>query len=261
MAGNSLVTHYEVAASLLERGLELAGPLGASDPAASDNLHQWRLQWESCFAGLRYACDANLPSQVVHTDWPSPLPPKEVNAADVTAYLRGVQYVLQRIGAWLQAIGAVSAPEADDELVLVAGEQYGAWSKLSSVLKRAQREIFLCDPYIGQRTLDLLNSSAEQHVSLRILTLASQLDSATRVAIPLLRGDRRSPLTVRTLKNEELPHDRFVVLDDDQVFLSGASLKDSGRRLSALTPLSEESGRELRGQLDSYWKRGKDDCV
>ena len=44
-------------------------------------------------------------------------------------------------------------------------------------------------------------------------------------------------------------HDRFLILDDEKIYLIGASLKDAGKRLFAFTEMSPERIEELKKAL------------
>lgn len=44
-------------------------------------------------------------------------------------------------------------------------------------------------------------------------------------------------------------HDRFLILDDQTIYLIGASLKDAGKKLFAFTQISAELITELKKKL------------
>jgi hypothetical protein len=59
-------------------------------------------------------------------------------------------------------------------------------------------------------------------------------------------NDQYGNLTLHQANNI---HDRFLVLDDEKIYLIGASLKDAGKRLFAFTEMSKERINELKKVL------------
>ncbi len=113
--------------------------------------------------------------------------------------------------------------------VFYDGQLWDACSLVEKLIGRAKTTILLIDSWVGVGTLDLLAKKVEG-VAVEIVTSP--------------RGNKLAPSDV-TKFNEQYPtlsvktstafHDRFLVIDDKELYLIGASLKDLGRKCFGFT--------------------------
>ena len=115
-----------------------------------------------------------------------------------------------------------------NEKVLWEGHMWDAVSCLESLVSKAEKGIILIDDYVDRQTLDILSKKKPQ------------------VKAVIITDDRNTTLTQKeisafekqsgtlTIKYSRIFHDRFLILDNNELFYCGASLKDAGRKVFAI---------------------------
>ena len=94
------------------------------------------------------------------------------------------------------------------------------------LIKSAQKRIILIDNYIDDSVLTMLDKRVSG-VSAEVYTMQISKQLAQDIA---KHDSQYIPILVRTLKKA---HDRFLIIDDD-VYHVGASLKDLGKKWTAI---------------------------
>jgi hypothetical protein len=56
-------------------------------------------------------------------------------------------------------------------------------------------------------------------------------------------------LTELEIKTTDVFHDRFMIIDDETIYIIGASLKDAGKRLFAFTQMDSEQISAIKARL------------
>lgn len=114
------------------------------------------------------------------------------------------------------------------------GQIYDAFSLITSIIQKAQKEIILIDGYVDVDTLNIL-AKKNAGVDVKIYTYASaQLtnrDAANfNAQYPTLK-----------VKKTQVFHDRFIILDGKTAYHIGASIKDAGKKCFGIS-LIDDSG-------------------
>ena len=113
------------------------------------------------------------------------------------------------------------------------GQIFDAYVFISSVIKKAQKEIVLVDNYIDESTLTHLTKK-EKHVNVVLYTnnLSKQLILDIKKVNEQYGGFEIKPFSKS--------HDRFLIIDGEIVYHIGASLKDLGKKMFAFTKMEKE---------------------
>ena len=117
------------------------------------------------------------------------------------------------------------------------GQIYDAFSFLVSIIKKANREIILIDNYIDIYTLNIL-CKKNSNVKVKIYTAGK--GNLTTKDIEKFNEQYKN-LTVKTNKDF---HDRFLILDSNEVYHIGASIKDAGKKNFGVTKIEENCFKE-----------------
>ena len=127
--------------------------------------------------------------------------------------------------------------------VFFNGQVFDAHAFAAKHILNARKSILLIDSWVDLATLELL-SKKNKGVSVEIVTSprGNKLKSGDINTFNTQYGG----LTVRTSKNF---HDRFLIVDNKQLFLFGASLKDLGRKCFAFTELNASAITELKARI------------
>lgn len=121
------------------------------------------------------------------------------------------------------------------------GQIFDAYLFVSDIIKTAKSSIKLIDSYIDESTL-VLFTKRDVHVSMKIYTkpISKQLK------LDLQKHNAQYPKI--EVEQFELSHDRFLIIDEKEVYHFGASLKDLGKKWFAVSKLDINSF-ELLGRL------------
>ena len=135
----------------------------------------------------------------------------------------------EKINAIIEKIENFS-PKLLPEQIFQTGCVWDAWSYISDLVRTAQQRIVLIDNYVDDRVLSLLTKRADG-VTATIHTRYSE-----QFQTDLKKHNEQYPeITFVQLPHRN--HDRFLIIDN-KAYLLGASVKDIGTGLCAVTELS-----------------------
>jgi hypothetical protein len=120
-------------------------------------------------------------------------------------------------------------PEQLPEQVFATGCVWDAWTYVSDLVRSAKQRIVLIDNFVDDRVLSLLDKRAD----------GVEATIHSRYYEPFLVDLMKHNAQYREIKFIQLSqknHDRFLFIDDD-VYLLGASVKDMGAGMCAVTKM------------------------
>jgi hypothetical protein len=135
----------------------------------------------------------------------------------------------EKIGVILERIEEIS-PKLLPEQVFPTGCVWDAWTYISDLVRSAQQRIVLIDNYMDDRVLSMF-TKREDGVSATIYTRYNE-----QFLTDLQKHNAQYP-EIEFIQLPHRNHDRFLIIDD-KVYLLGASLKDMGTGLCAVTEMS-----------------------
>ena len=116
------------------------------------------------------------------------------------------------------------------EGIFFDGQIFDAYKFASDLIKSARQSLVLIDNYVDESVL-LMLSKRQPRVTATIYT--QRITSQLRLDLDR-HNDQYPPVDVRTCK---LSHDRFLIVDETDVYHIGASLKDLGKKMFAFSKL------------------------
>ena len=102
------------------------------------------------------------------------------------------------------------------------GQIFDAYTFVSDILRTAKKSIILIDNYVDDTTFTLFSKIPNTKITIYTLTISKQL----KLDFEKYNKQYKN-ITLKTFKNS---HDRFLIIDEKQVYLIGASLKDLGNK-------------------------------
>lgn len=117
------------------------------------------------------------------------------------------------------------------EGIFYDGQIFDAYKFATDLIKSAKTSLVLIDNYVDESVLLILskrNPGVSATVYTQRITPQLQLDLDKH-------NDQYPPINMRTYRNG---HDRFLIIDDREVYHIGASLKDLGKKMFAFSRLS-----------------------
>ena len=119
-----------------------------------------------------------------------------------------------------------------EQKIFFDGQIYDAFSLITSIIRKAQKEIILIDGYVDVDTLNML-AKKNAGVDVKIYTYASaQLTNRDAAKF-------NAQYPTLTVKKTQVFHDRFIILDGGTAYHIGASIKDAGKKCFAISLIDD----------------------
>ena len=142
-----------------------------------------------------------------------------------------------------EVLARLDSGEPPPRGVFFAGQLWDARSLVEGLVARAKTSILLIDSWVGPGTLDIL-AKKRTGVAARIVT--SQKGNKIAATDIATFNAQYPTLSVQVSKAF---HDRFLVLDDKELYLVGASLKDLGSRCFAFSKMDASAIPDIKSRI------------
>lgn len=123
--------------------------------------------------------------------------------------------------------------------IFMDGQIYDAFEFATRLIKSARKSIMLIDNYVDESTLTMLSNRCDG-VAIKLVTRRC----STQLSLAVERFNEQYGNLI--LQTNDYVHDRFLILDEDHLYLIGASLKDLGKRLFAFIEMDAKYIQELK---------------
>ena len=117
---------------------------------------------------------------------------------------------------------------AKQNSIIYEGCIYDSYSLLLDILNEAYEEIIIVDNYANKELFDIL-----KNINKKIYVISKNLDN-------ILINKYSKQYSNVTFINNDLFHDRYIILDRKTVYVSGMSLKDLGKKYSYMYKMNEK---------------------
>jgi hypothetical protein len=118
--------------------------------------------------------------------------------------------------------------------VFFEGQIFDAYAFASDLIRKAKKSIVIIDNYIDDRAFKLLTKRKK---GVKAVIYTKNINKAILLDLQK-HNSQYPPIELRETKNF---HDRFIVLDDNEVYHFGASLKDLALKCFAFSKLNINS--------------------
>ena len=113
------------------------------------------------------------------------------------------------------------------------GQIYDAFSLMVEIVEKAEKELMLIDNYVDVNTLNILSKKKD---GVNVLIVTSGNGNLTDKDVAKFNS-QYPKLAVKISKDF---HDRFFIIDRNEVYHIGASIKDAGKKSFGITKLEEQ---------------------
>jgi hypothetical protein len=127
--------------------------------------------------------------------------------------------------------------------VFYEGQLWDACSLVEKLIGRAKKEILLIDSWVGPGTLDML---AKKRKGASVDVVASPRGNKLAASDITKFNAQYGGLSVKT---SMAFHDRFLIIDDKELYLIGASLKDLGKKCFGFTSLDKSNIPDILAKI------------
>lgn len=116
--------------------------------------------------------------------------------------------------------------------IFFEGQIYDAYSLIINIIKSAKSKILIIDNYIDDTILEMLT---KKNKDVKVVIITS--DKSNILKLDVQKFNKEYP-TLKVAKIEKF-HDRFIVIDNKELYHSGASLKDLGKKCFAISKIED----------------------
>ena len=116
--------------------------------------------------------------------------------------------------------------------IFFEGQIYDAYSLIIDIIKKANKKILIIDNYIDDSVLKMLTKK-KNNVEVDILTS----NRSNIQNIDIQKFNKEYP-TLKVAKTNKF-HDRFIVIDNEEMYHLGASIKDLGKKCFGINKIED----------------------
>ena len=113
------------------------------------------------------------------------------------------------------------------------GQIYDAYSIIIDIIKRANIKILIIDNYIDDNVLKMLTKKKKNVKAVILASIKSNIEN-----LDIQKFNKEYP-TLKVAKTNKF-HDRFIVLDNKEIYHLGASIKDLGKKCFGINKIEDK---------------------
>ena len=149
--------------------------------------------------------------------------------------LTNVEYkLLEHDKKFDKVFNRLQQEEIIKQKVFFQGQIYDAYSLIIDIIKRANKKITIIDNYIDDSILKMLTKK-NKNVEVVIITS----DKGNIENIDVKKFNKEYPI-LKVAKTDKF-HDRFIIIDNKELYHCGASIKDLGKKCFAINKIEDIS--------------------
>ena len=134
--------------------------------------------------------------------------------------------------------------EKFSQKIFFDGQIYDSYSLIIDIIKTAKNKILIIDNYIDDSILKML---AKKNKDVEVVILTSQNSNISKLDIN--KFNKQYPILKIAITNKF--HDRFIVIDNKELYHCGASLKDLGKKCFAISKMEDTEYVEKVNKLST----------
>ena len=148
--------------------------------------------------------------------------------------LTNVEYkLLEHDKKFDEVFDSMQKEENFKQKVFFQGQIYDAYSLIIDIIKRAKSKISIIDNYIDDSILKML---AKKSKDVEVFILTSNKSNITSLDIE--KFNQEYPILKISKTNKF--HDRFILIDNKELYHCGASIKDLGKKCFAINRIEDK---------------------
>lgn len=116
--------------------------------------------------------------------------------------------------------------------IFFEGQIYDAYTLIIDIIKNANKKITIIDNYIDDSILKMLT---KKNKNIEVVILTSNKSNIQNIDVQ--KFNKEYP-TLKVLKTNKF-HDRFIIIDNKELYHCGASIKDLGKKCFAINKIED----------------------
>ena len=147
--------------------------------------------------------------------------------------LTNVEYkLLEHDKKFDQVFDQLQHEENIKQKIFFEGQIYDAYSLIIDILKKANKKILIIDNYIDDSVLKMLT---KKNKNVEVIILTS--DKSNIEKIDIQKFNKEYPV-LKVAKTNKF-HDRFILIDNKEMYHLGASIKDLGKKCFGINKIED----------------------
>ena len=122
--------------------------------------------------------------------------------------------------------------QEEKQRIFFDGQIWDAYKLIIDIIKKAERKILIIDNYIDDSVLEMLTKKKE---NVEVIILTSNNSNISKLDVQKFNKEYPILKIARTNKF----HDRFIVIDNKELYHYGASLKDLGKKCFGINRIED----------------------
>ena len=127
-----------------------------------------------------------------------------------------------------ESFNKLSAKENNNH-IFYEGQIYDVYSLIIDILSKAKEEIIIIDNYAGKELFDIT-----RNINVNIKIYTKNIDNISK------KKYEKEYSNIEII-NTDIFHDRFIIIDNKELYHSGSSFKDLGKRCFAISKIEDIS--------------------
>ena len=123
--------------------------------------------------------------------------------------------------------------QIENQRIFFNGQIYDAYSLIIDIIKKANNKITIIDNYVDDSILEMLSKKKD---NVEVVILTSNRSNIKNIDIQ--KFNKQYP-TLKVAKTDKF-HDRFIILDEKEMYHLGASIKDLGKKCFGINKIEND---------------------
>ena len=129
-----------------------------------------------------------------------------------------------------QIFNALQKEENFKQKIFFEGQIYDAYSLIIDIIKKAKSKIVIIDNWISDSVLKMLT---KKNKNVEVIILTSENSNISK--LDMQKFNKEYPI-LKIAKSDKF-HDRFIIIDNQELYHCGASIKDLGKKCFAISKM------------------------
>ena len=153
--------------------------------------------------------------------------------AQIFERLTNVEYkLLEHDKKFDEIFNQLQYEENIKQKIFFEGQIYDAYSLIIDIIKRAKNKIVIIDNYIDDSILKIL---VKKNKNVEVVILTSKKSNISKLDIQ--KFNKEYPI-LKVAKTDKF-HDRFIIIDNKELYHCGASIKDLGKKCFGINKIDD----------------------
>lgn len=147
--------------------------------------------------------------------------------------LTNIEYkLLEHDKKFDEVFNQLQSKENIKQKIFFDGQIYDAYSLVVDIIKKANRKILIIDNYIDDSILKMLT---KKNNNVEVVILTSEKSNIQQIDIQ--KFNKEYPI-LKVAKTNKF-HDRFIIIDNEEMYHLGASIKDLGKKCFGINKIED----------------------